>query len=76
MAGPKFIPPSPSELISHYIPIGGDPGGTGGGGGGGRRVPPPLDFWKLEKHLFIYFHFKHNESNTKRLIQHKMLLNN
>ena len=49
-------------------------------GGRGGRVPPsnfsggdrpPLDFWKLEKYLFIYLHFKHNESNTKRLIQHK-----
>ena len=48
-------------------------------GGGGGRVPPriflggssPLDFWKLEKYIFIYLHFKHNESNTKRLIQHK-----
>ena len=49
-------------------------------GGRGGRVPPsnfsggdrpPLDFWKLKKYLFIYLHFKHNESNTKRLIQHK-----
>ena len=56
--------------------------GRGGGGGGGHVSPPPLeffwgggssplDFWKLEKYLFIYLHFKHNESNTKRLIQHK-----
>ena len=51
-----------------------------GDGGGGTCPPPleffwggssPLDFWKLEKYLFIYLHFKHNESNTKRLIQHK-----
>ena len=49
-------------------------------GGRGGRVPPsifsggdrpPLDFWKHEKYLFINLHFKHNESNTKRLIQHK-----
>ena len=61
------------------VAIGGDPGGTGGGGGDvspleffwGDRPPPPLDFWKLEKYLFKYLHFKHNESNTKRLIQHK-----
>ena len=72
-------------LLSHYRgrymrsyklhqTIGGDPGGDvspppriflGG------LSPPPLDFWKLEKYLFIYLHFKHNESNTKRLIQHK-----
>ena len=32
---------------------------------------PPLDFRKLEKYIFIYLQFKHNESNTKRLIQHK-----
>ena len=46
--------------------IGGDPGGGGGGDGGGRVPPsnfsggdrPPLDFWKLEKYLFIYLHFK------------------
>ena len=50
-----------------------------GDGGGGTCPPsnfsggssPPLDVWKLEKYLFIYLHFKHNESNTKRLIQHK-----
>ena len=49
-------------------------------GGGDVSPPPPLeffwggssplDFWKLEKYLFIYLHFKHNESNTKLLIQH------
>ena len=59
--------------------IGGDPGGTGGGGGGDVSPPrifmggdrPPHDFlkaWKISIHIFT---FKHNESNTKRLIQHK-----
>ena len=53
-------------MESFHRTIDGDPGGTGGGGG-----RPPLDFLKLEKYPFIYLHFKHNESNTKRLIQHK-----
>ena len=57
------------------INIGGDPGGGGGGGDGGGR--PPLEFFwggcqplilKLEKYLFLKLQFKHNESNTKRLI--------
>ena len=60
--------------------IGGDPGG-GGGGGGDVSPPPPSDFsggggrplsiFESLKNIFIYLHFKHNESNTKRLIQHK-----
>ena len=57
-----------------YLSIGGDPGGDGGGRvpppsnfSGGDR-PPPLDFWKIEKYIFLYLQFKHNESNTKRLI--------
>ena len=58
------------------VDIGGDDGGGGGGrvphsniSGGGESST--LDFWKVDKYLFIYLHFKHNESNTKRLIQHK-----
>ena len=56
--------------------IGGDPGGGGDVSPPppllpriflGGSSPPPLDFWKLEKYIFIYLH---NGSNTKRLIQH------
>ena len=78
---PKSIPFQKASLTLNGVPcIGGDPGGEGGGEDvspleffwGDRRPPPPLEFWKLEKYIFIYYlHFKHNESNTKRLIQHK-----
>ena len=65
-----------SPLWLNTIIIGGDPGGGGDVSPPleffwGDRPPPPLDFWKLEKYIFIYLHFKHNESNRKRLIQHK-----
>ena len=66
---------SPPPTAGSARTIGGDPGGDGGDVSPPRiflgGIVPPLDFWKLEKYLFIYLHFKHNESNTKRLIQHK-----
>ena len=63
------------------VSIGGDPGEDGGTCPPPPPPPPPpsnfsggivpprfLKAWKLYIHIFA---FKHNESNTKRLIQHK-----
>ena len=42
----------------------------GGRGGRGGIVPPSI-FESLKISISYILHFKHNESNTKRLIQHK-----
>ena len=48
--------------------IGGDPGGDGGDVSPPRiflgGIVPPLDFWKLEKYIFINLHL-----NTMKVIQ-------